>query len=54
MAEVSTVAQVSTVFGYVAGAAIFVATMFMLRAILSGPKEKKPDAGSKPGPDAKD
>jgi len=36
-------AQLSTTFGYVAGAAIFIATIFMLRAILSGPNEKKPD-----------
>ena len=44
MADVSTVAQVSTVFGYVAGAAIFFATIFMLYAILNGSKEKKPDS----------
>lgn len=50
MAEVSTVAQVSTVFGYVAGAAIFFATIFMLYAILNGSKEKKSDAH----PDAQD
>lgn len=41
MAEISTVAQVSTVFGYVAGTAIFLSTIFMLRAILSGSKDKK-------------
>jgi len=44
MADVSTVAQVSTVFGYVAGAAIFFATIFMLYAILNGSKDKKSDS----------
>ncbi|HEY9079640.1 hypothetical protein [Magnetovibrio sp.] len=37
-------AQLSTIFGYVAGAVIFIATIFMLRAILSGPNEKKSDS----------
>jgi hypothetical protein len=37
-------AQLSTIFGYVAGAVIFVATIFMLRAIFSGPKDDNNDA----------
>jgi len=36
--------QLATIFSYVAGGVIFIATIFMLRAIFSGSNGKKSDS----------